>query len=78
MTAGLADLIETNAVLAAAGGEFVEPEAVADAVVTAMAGGQFLILPHPFVAEEERRLAADRDQWLGEWHRNWRLLQQST
>jgi NAD(P)-dependent dehydrogenase (short-subunit alcohol dehydrogenase family) len=50
------------AVLAA--GEVLDPEDVADAVVDALADGRFLILPHPEVAEFERRRAADRDRWL--------------
>jgi len=32
--------------------------------VDALADGRFLILPHPEVAEFERRRAADRDRWL--------------
>jgi NAD(P)-dependent dehydrogenase (short-subunit alcohol dehydrogenase family) len=51
-----------GAVLAAGG--VLEPEEVADAVVAALADGRFLILPHPEVAEFERRRAADRDRWL--------------
>jgi NAD(P)-dependent dehydrogenase (short-subunit alcohol dehydrogenase family) len=51
-----------GAVLAA--GEVLEPEEVAGAVVAALANGRFLILPHPEVAEFERRRAADRDRWL--------------
>jgi NAD(P)-dependent dehydrogenase (short-subunit alcohol dehydrogenase family) len=51
------------AVLAA--GALLDPEDVADAVVAALADGRFLILPHPEVAEFERRRAADRDRWLG-------------
>jgi NAD(P)-dependent dehydrogenase (short-subunit alcohol dehydrogenase family) len=50
------------AVLAA--GELLDPEEVADAVVEALADGRFLVLPHPEVAEFERRRAADRDRWL--------------
>jgi hypothetical protein len=42
----------------------LEPEDVADAVVAALADGRFLILPHPEVAEFERRRATDRDRWL--------------
>jgi NAD(P)-dependent dehydrogenase (short-subunit alcohol dehydrogenase family) len=45
-------------------GPILEPEQVADAVVAALAEGRFLILPHPEVAEYERRRAADRDRWL--------------
>jgi NAD(P)-dependent dehydrogenase (short-subunit alcohol dehydrogenase family) len=51
-----------GAVLAAGG--VLEPEEVAGAVVAALADGRFLILPHPEVAQFERRRAADRDRWL--------------
>jgi hypothetical protein len=47
-----------------AAGGVLDPEDVADAVVDALADGRFLILPHPEVAEFERRRAADRDRWL--------------
>jgi NAD(P)-dependent dehydrogenase (short-subunit alcohol dehydrogenase family) len=40
------------------------PEEVADAVVDGLAEDRFLILPHPEVAEYERRKAADRERWL--------------
>jgi hypothetical protein len=33
-------------------------------VLAAWADGRFLILPHPEVAEYERRRATDRDRWL--------------
>jgi short-subunit dehydrogenase len=46
-------------------GEVIEPDRVADAVMAALAEGRFLILPHPEVAEYERRRTADRDRWLG-------------
>src|SRR6266508_1775796 len=52
-----------SAVLAA--GALLEPEEVADAVVEGLADGRFLILPHPEVAEFERRRAGDRERWLG-------------
>jgi len=42
----------------------IEPSRVADAVVAGLADGRFLILPHPEVAEYERRRTADRDRWL--------------
>ena len=42
----------------------LEPEAVADAVVTGIAEERFLILPHPEVAEFFRRKADDYDRWL--------------
>jgi NAD(P)-dependent dehydrogenase (short-subunit alcohol dehydrogenase family) len=40
------------------------PEAVADAVVKAMAVEKFLILSHPEVADYMQRKAADPDRWL--------------
>jgi NAD(P)-dependent dehydrogenase (short-subunit alcohol dehydrogenase family) len=58
MTAGQPDA----ALLAV--GRLLEPEEVADAVVDGLADGRFLILPHPEVAEYERRRAGDRDRWL--------------
>jgi NAD(P)-dependent dehydrogenase (short-subunit alcohol dehydrogenase family) len=42
----------------------LEPEAVADAVVRGLAAEQFLILPHPEVAEYFRRKAEDYERWL--------------
>jgi NAD(P)-dependent dehydrogenase (short-subunit alcohol dehydrogenase family) len=51
-----------SSVLAA--GPLLDPAEVAEAVVAALAEGRFLILPHPEVAEFERRRAADRDRWL--------------
>lgn len=47
-----------------AAGEMLSPEQVADAVMAAFADGRFLILPHPEVAEYERRRATDRERWL--------------
>lgn len=40
------------------------PEEVAATVLEAIADERFLILPHPDVAEYERRRAGDRDRWL--------------
>ena len=37
---------------------------VAEAVVRGIAAGQFLILPHPEVAEFFQRKASDYDRWL--------------
>ena len=51
-----------SSVLAA--GALLEPAEVAEAVVHGLADDRFLILPHPEVAEFERRRAADRDRWL--------------
>lgn len=45
-------------------GAMIEPEDVAEAVTAALAEDRFLILPHPEVAEYERRRAGDRDRWL--------------
>ena len=42
----------------------LEPEDVAEAVVKGIAAEQFLILPHPEVAEYFRRKAGDYDRWL--------------
>lgn len=58
----LAGAPATSATLAA--GAVLAPEQVADAVVAALAQDRFLILPHPEVAEYERRRAGDRDRWL--------------
>jgi NAD(P)-dependent dehydrogenase (short-subunit alcohol dehydrogenase family) len=61
-TAMLAGAPAGSATLAA--GAVLAPEQVADAVAGALTEGRFLILPHPEVAEYERRRAADRDRWL--------------
>jgi NAD(P)-dependent dehydrogenase (short-subunit alcohol dehydrogenase family) len=42
----------------------VSVEQVADSVIEGLASEQFLILPHPKVAEYFRRKAADHDRWL--------------
>jgi NAD(P)-dependent dehydrogenase (short-subunit alcohol dehydrogenase family) len=42
----------------------LDPEQVAEEVVKGLAAEQFLILPHPEVAEYFRRKAADYDRWL--------------
>ncbi len=39
-------------------------EQAAQTVIDALAGGQFLILPHPDVTTYEQRRAGDRDRWL--------------
>jgi len=59
-------------------GEFLkegalEPEQVAEAVVKGLRAENFLILPHPEVAEYFRRKAGDYDRWL----RGMRKLQAS-
>jgi NAD(P)-dependent dehydrogenase (short-subunit alcohol dehydrogenase family) len=58
MTAG----IEDGGVAGVDG--MLAPEAVADAVIEGLAADRFLILPHPEVAEYERRKTADRERWL--------------
>jgi hypothetical protein len=44
--------------------EVLEPERVADVVVEGLATEQFLILPHPQVADYFRQKAGDYDRWL--------------
>jgi NAD(P)-dependent dehydrogenase (short-subunit alcohol dehydrogenase family) len=43
---------------------FLEPEDVAGEILHALRSRRFLVLPHPKVAEYERRRAADRENWL--------------
>ena len=62
-TGGIAELLRETA---------LEPEAVAEAVVTGLAEERFLILPHPEVADYFRRKADDYERWL----RGMRRLQQ--
>jgi NAD(P)-dependent dehydrogenase (short-subunit alcohol dehydrogenase family) len=63
LTDGLDQDQEAARVVAAAG-RVMEPAEVADTVVAGLLEERFLILPHPEVAEFERRKAADRDRWL--------------
>jgi NAD(P)-dependent dehydrogenase (short-subunit alcohol dehydrogenase family) len=63
LTGGLADGNDAARFVAAAG-EILEPDQVAGAVVDGLAAERFLILPHPEVAEYQRRKAADPDRWL--------------
>lgn len=42
----------------------IEPEAVADALMAAIAADRFLVLPHPEVAGYYRARATDPDAWL--------------
>ncbi|QMU80246.1 SDR family oxidoreductase [Streptacidiphilus sp. PB12-B1b] len=58
-------------------GTAIEPEQVADAVVQALAGDRFLILPHPEVAEYFAARAADPDRWLRGMNKLQRTLEQS-
>lgn len=43
----------------------LEPSDVADTVADALAGGPFLILPHPEVARYAANRAGDHERWLG-------------
>lgn len=43
----------------------LEPEALAESVITGLADEKFLILPHPVVLEYMQRKAGDYDRWLG-------------
>jgi NAD(P)-dependent dehydrogenase (short-subunit alcohol dehydrogenase family) len=65
----------TDSAVMAAGG-FIQPGQVADAVVAALAEDRFLILPHPEVAEYERRRTGDRDRWLAGMRRTWAKLRE--
>ncbi len=47
----------------------ISPEELADHVLEALQGNNFLILPHPEVAEFYRRRAADPDRWLSGMNR---------
>lgn len=49
----------------------IEPEAVADLVLQALAEERFLVLPHPEVATYERHRAEDRERWLAGMRRLW-------
>ncbi|HEY2894096.1 MAG TPA: SDR family oxidoreductase, partial [Pirellulales bacterium] len=44
--------------------EAITPQQVADSVIEGLAAEQFLILPHPVVAEYVARRAADHDRWI--------------
>jgi NAD(P)-dependent dehydrogenase (short-subunit alcohol dehydrogenase family) len=63
LTGGLA-AGDPSAKAVAAAGAILEPDQVADAVVAGLAAERFLILPHPEVAEYQRRKATDPDRWL--------------
>jgi NAD(P)-dependent dehydrogenase (short-subunit alcohol dehydrogenase family) len=54
--------VSAGAVVIAQG--LIEPEECADAVVAGLAEENFLILPHPEVAEFFQRKASDHDRWL--------------
>ncbi len=62
-TEGVAGQVVTGA------GEVLTPEAVADAVVDALAADRFLVLPHPEVATFWSGKVADPDRWLAAMNR---------
>lgn len=53
----------------------IEPEQVADSVLEGLAGGRFLILPHPEVADYYEHRAGDTDRWLGAMNKIQRKLE---
>ena len=55
----------------------LEPEQVADAFVTALDEGRFLVLPHPEVAGYYAARAADTDRWLAGMRRLQHKLDES-
>ena len=64
MLVGGLDTGDTGGSAVMAAGGMLEPEDVAEVVVTGLREERFLILPHPEVAEYVRRKAADPDRWL--------------
>jgi short-subunit dehydrogenase len=62
---------EPSASSVLAGGEMLEPEQVADAVVRALDEERFLVLPHPEVADYVRLRAEDPTRWLRGMRRLW-------
>jgi NAD(P)-dependent dehydrogenase (short-subunit alcohol dehydrogenase family) len=55
----------------------IEPGQVADDVLAALRGDQFLILPHPEVADFAVRRATDPDRWLAGMNRAQQRLEQA-
>jgi hypothetical protein len=58
-------------------GDILMPEDVAGTVIEAMEREQFLILPHPRVAESFLRKATDYDTWLDGTRRRLNRLQEA-
>lgn len=58
-------LTESEAFKALGGNHTLEPEEVADAVVSGLREEKFLILPHPEVERYFQNKADDYDRWLG-------------
>jgi NAD(P)-dependent dehydrogenase (short-subunit alcohol dehydrogenase family) len=53
-----------GALVTAAGGPILPPDAVAEAVIEGLAEERFLILPHPEVAKYYHNRVTDTDRWL--------------
>jgi NAD(P)-dependent dehydrogenase (short-subunit alcohol dehydrogenase family) len=60
-----ADIEGVGAAAVRAGGNVLEPEDVADAVVSTIRNETFLVLPHPEVLTYAQRKIGDYDRWLG-------------
>jgi NAD(P)-dependent dehydrogenase (short-subunit alcohol dehydrogenase family) len=56
---------------------FLAPEDVAGEILQALRSRRFLVLPHPKVADYERRRAADRENWLDRMRSARRKLMQA-
>jgi NAD(P)-dependent dehydrogenase (short-subunit alcohol dehydrogenase family) len=54
----------------------IQPEAVADALMTAVEEGHFLVLPHPEVAGYYAARATQTDRWLGGMNKLQRKIEQ--
>jgi short-subunit dehydrogenase len=59
-------------------GDVLEPEQVAAVALAGMAEGRFLLLPHPEVADYERRRTADRSRWIAGMARHHRRTSDPT
>lgn len=72
------DIGRTAQAAVTSAGEVLSPEAVGRITVDAIERGDFLILPHPEVAEFTRRKAADHQRWIGGMQRFQDALTRST
>ncbi len=57
-----------------AGGEVLQPEQVARAVIEGIAAQRFLILPHEAVRDRIVSKASDRDRWIGSMERQYGIV----
>jgi NAD(P)-dependent dehydrogenase (short-subunit alcohol dehydrogenase family) len=60
------------------GDSAITPEAAADAILAGIAAGQFLILPHPEVAQMYAGRATDPDRWLRGMNKLQRRVSEAT